>query len=153
MSGGIGLDRTDAGNGAIYDVRGDFNDGSGQEFPYVLWTQICIALELVPGVVKRELGDFVDLVTPLKQAARRLVAQVMETQILNTEEMTGSCEGSASALWVVREDELHVLGLALDDLPSFGCVLEAFMVTFPFAGMFCVAHEPRAGTDIIVGPL
>jgi hypothetical protein len=103
--------------------------------------------------VERELRYLMDLVAPLKQAARRLVAQVMEVKINDTEDPTGSGECSPDVPVGVREDVVGRLGLTLNDLPPFRRVLEAPMVAFLSGGMLGISDEAAAGRGFIVIPL
>src|SRR5450631_2794103 len=88
-----------------------------RDFAHILRSEICVALELVPGLVQRELRDLVNLLAALEQAAGGFVPQIVETQILDPEHVAGACEGGAYALRVIREDVLARLRLRLDDRP------------------------------------
>jgi len=50
--------------------------------------------------VEGELGDLVDLVTPLEQPAGRFVPQIVEAQILDAEQLARPGEGGANALGI-----------------------------------------------------
>ena len=77
-----------------------------REHADVLGFQVCVALELVPGVVKRELRDLLDLVAHLEKAAGGLVAQIVKSQIGYFQKMAGTGKRCPYASGLVREDEL-----------------------------------------------
>lgn len=55
--------------------------------------QMCVPLQLVPGLVERELCDLWNGVPTFEQPAGRFVPQVMECQIYDSEYFACPCEG------------------------------------------------------------
>src|SRR5665213_3923782 len=94
-----------------------------RDFAHILRPEIRVALELVPGLMQRELRDLVNLIAALEQTAGGFVPQIVETQILDPEHVAGACEGGTYALRVIREDVLAGLRLCLDDRPRLRRVL------------------------------
>src|ERR1700719_4494692 len=85
------------------------------ELADILGLEIRVALELVPRVVERELRDLVDLVAALEQAAGGLVAQVVKTQVLDSQDVARAGEGRTDASGLVGEDVCAASGLSLHD--------------------------------------
>src|ERR1700687_2446325 len=90
-----------------------------RDFAHILRPEIRVALELVPGLMERELRDLGNLIATLEQTAGGFVPQVVETQILDAEYVAGTREGGAYALRVIREDVIVRPRLCLDDRPRF----------------------------------
>ena len=102
--------------------------------------------------MQRELGDLMDLVSTLEQSACRLVPQIVEAQILNSEQVAGSRECGADALGIVRKDALARLGLCAGERPSFGRVFEPAVISFLASGMFRVPDQTGSRGFIVVAP-
>src|SRR5690349_5494424 len=102
--------------------------------------------------MQRELGNFMDLVATLEQAAGGFVPQIMETQILNSQEVAGSRERGADALGVVRKNMLTCLRLCLDERPGLGSVFEAPMIPFLAGRMLRVPDQSGSLVLVVVAP-
>ena len=61
--------------------------------------------------MQRELGDFMYLIAAFEQATGGFVPQIMESQIVNSQQAAGPRERGADALGVVGEDVLARLRL------------------------------------------
>lgn len=90
--------------------------------------QMGVSLQLVPGLMERELCDLWNGVSAFKQSAGRFVSQIMECQVYNAEHMARPGESRADALRLVGENEVTGSRLPSCDFPSFGRVLEAPVV-------------------------
>ena len=94
--------------------------------------------------MKCELSHFVDLIAPLEQTTRRLVPQVMESQVDDAKDMAGPRKRRANASGLVGEDVFAGPGLALNNRPGFRCELESPVVAFLMSRMFSVAYQSRS---------
>jgi hypothetical protein len=81
------------------------------------------------------------------------VAQVVEPQICNTQEMAGPSKRRPDALGVVRENELVRAWLGLHDRPGARRIFEAPMVSFLGRWMLGIAHHAGLVGPIVVLPL
>lgn len=99
-----------------------------------------------------ELGHFMDLVATLKQAAGGFVPEVVEAQILNSQQMAGPCERGADALRVIGEDVFAGLGLCSYERPGLGRVFEPSVVSV--LGSWVLGIPDHAGPRglIVVAP-
>src|SRR5581483_3948979 len=84
---------------------------------------VCIALELIPGLMQRELRDFVDLIAALEQATRGFVSHVVKSKVGNSQYVTCRGKGISDALGFVGEGVPARMWLSLHDRPSFRCVV------------------------------
>lgn len=64
--------------------RASFGDAD-RAILHILGLQVRIPLQRGPGIMQGKLRDLLDAVAAFKQAARRLVPQVVEVQIANAE--------------------------------------------------------------------
>jgi hypothetical protein len=118
----------------------------------VFRAQVGVALKLVPGIVERKLRHLVDLISPFKQSARGLVPQVMEMEVINPEDVTGTRERGPDTIRVKGEDELLALCLVLHDFPGLGRILETPVIAFLGRRVLRIAHQPRPMLGIVVSP-
>lgn len=102
--------------------------------------------------MQRELRDFMDLVAAFKQAACRLVPQVMETQILNSQQVTGARECGADALGVIGKNTLARLRLRGGERPSLGRVLEPPVISVLASRMLRVPDQAGSIGLVVVAP-
>src|SRR5580658_3418450 len=98
------------------------------ELPQILGSQVCVALELVPRVVERELRHFVDLVAAFEQATGGLVAQVVKTEVLDPQDVARAGESRPDASRLVREDVGATFRLSLHDRPGLRRVFESTVI-------------------------
>jgi hypothetical protein len=103
--------------------------------------------------MQRELGDFMDLVATLEQSAGRLVPQVMETQILDSQQVAGPRERSTDALGVKGEYEFARLGLCGHKRPGLGRVFEPPVVPILVCRVLGVPDHAGPGGLVVVAPL
>lgn len=102
--------------------------------------------------MQSELSDFVYLVAALEKAAGSLVPQVMEAQILNSQQVAGARKRGPNALGIVGKNVFARLGLCGDKRPGFGRVLEPAMIAV-FAGrVLCVADHTGLRGFVVVAP-
>src|SRR5690606_31206427 len=96
-----------------------------------------------PRFMKRELSNFLDAVALFEQPRSRLVAQVVEVQVLELEDMDCPSERRADRLGVVGEDQRAVdeAPTVLDDLPGIARHLEGAVVADLAAWMLHVAEQ------------
>jgi hypothetical protein len=59
-------------------IAGGRADTGRRDLAHILRPEIRVALELVPGLMERELGDLVYLVAALEQSAGGFVSQIVE---------------------------------------------------------------------------
>lgn len=86
------------------------------------------------------LGDFVDLVARLEQAARRLAPEIVKSQVRYAKLTLRPRVARTDRLLVIRENALVYFGLTLQDVPSFTEQRE-FEVVADF--MTWVLHVPQ----------
>jgi hypothetical protein len=98
-------------------------DRRRHEFAQILGLKIRVAFEFVPGLMQRELRDFMNLVATLEQAAGRLMPQVMKAQVVNSQNPAGSRERGADALRVVGKNVFARPGLRGDEPQASGVYL------------------------------
>jgi hypothetical protein len=73
----------------------------------------------LPGVVQGELCDLVNLIASLEDAISRLVPQIVESEVLDSEELARARERGSDASRVVREDVLmRAIAVALLPKPQ-----------------------------------
>ena len=123
-----------------------------RNFAHILRPEIRVALELVPGLMERELRDLVNLIASLEQTAGGFVPHVVETQILDPEHVAGAGEGGTYALRVIREDVLARLRLCLDDRPRLRRVFESPVIAVLVGRVLGVANNASACCGIVVVP-
>jgi len=80
------------------------------------------------------------------------MSQVMESQIIDSENMACPGECCSNALWIEWENAWVRPRLALDNVPRFLRVLEATMIALLFSRMLSVANDTGARYIIIVFP-
>jgi hypothetical protein len=102
--------------------------------------------------MQRELSDLLNLVPIFKQSARCLMPQVVEAQVLNSEEVARTRERRSNTLRLIRENVLARARLPLHDLPSFRRVLEASMVPLLLGRVFGVPHQSGPPAGVVVSP-
>lgn len=124
-----------------------------REFSDLFRPQVCVPLQLIPGLVKRELCNFMNLVSALEQSASRLVAHVVKSKILDTKNVTGTSERAADALRLVWKHVVTAFGLALNNRPRLRRVLESSVVPFLCGRVLRIANQARARFLIVVVPL
>jgi hypothetical protein len=102
--------------------------------------------------MQRELGNLVDLVAAFEQAAGGLVPQIVEAQVLNPEQIAGSCERSPDALGIVGKDVFARLGLGSNERPGLRGVFEPTVV--PLLGGRVLGVPEHAGSRgfVVVAP-
>lgn len=105
--------------------------------------QVGVARQLVPRIMKRKLRHLMDLVSAFKEPARGLVPQVMEMEVINSQNVTCARERRADAVRVKGEDEPLALRLLLHDLPGIGGVLKTPMIALLGRRVFRITHETR----------
>ena len=100
--------------------------------------------------MKGELSHFVNLIPPLEQATGRLVPQVMESQVHNTEDVARLRECVAHAFGLIGKYAFAASRLPLHDRPSFLRVLESTVVTFLLPGMLRISNKSGPGDVVVV---
>ena len=89
--------------------------------------------------MKRELRDLVDLVAALEEPAGGLVAEIMEVQILDPQDVARAGERRTDALGSYGKMYSTVRGVGLHDRPGPRGVLEAAVIAF--LGRGCLASR------------
>lgn len=93
-----------------------------------------------------------DLVAAFEQATGGLMPQIMETQILNSQQVTGSRECGADALGVIRKNPLARLELSGDKRPGLGRIFESPMIPVLASRVLGVPDQAGACGLIVVAP-
>ena len=94
--------------------------------------------------MQRELGDFMDLVAALEQSAGRLVPQVMEAQILDSQQAAGPRKRGTDTLGVKGEYVFARLGLYGDKRPGLMRVFESPVVPILVGRVLGVPDHARS---------
>src|SRR5450631_3806210 len=123
-----------------------------RDLTHILRPEIRVALELVPGLMERELRDLVNLIATLEQTTGGFVPQIMEAQILDPKHVASACEGGTYALRVMREDVFAGLRLCLDDRPRLRRVFETPVIAVLVGRVLGVANDARACRGVVVVP-
>jgi hypothetical protein len=102
--------------------------------------------------VQGELLDLVNFVPAFEQAARCLMPEIMEMEVLDAEISTGPVKRLFDARCLVGKDELAGTRLSQSDMPRLRGVPKSAMISEFVCGMFQVADESSTVSRVIIRP-
>lgn len=118
----------------------------------VAWSQVGVALENLPVIVKGELLHLDNGVSRFKESASAFVPQVMESKVIYFKNLAGPGKCGPDAFGVKWENEFRGFGLPLSNIPRFLGVLEYPMVALFLTRVLGVSNQPGQLSLYVITP-
>lgn len=120
--------------------------------PQVRACDLLTALQGLQRIAQRMLSDLRDIQSSLKQSNEPFVPQIVECQLSDSEHHASARESDADASGLVREDELVMPRLPIDDIPRLAGHSESLVWRVGFVRSRRVAYQAALTVRIIVLP-